>query len=132
MGDDLEPFHDDRGGSLDMVKRVVVGAHYGIIDWLVQRVSAATMAVFTILFLVVVLLHPHNGFEDWKALFSQGWLRIGMLLFFLCLFLHAWVGMRDILMDYVHSTGLRLTLQVLVLMSLAVYAFWAVAILWGK
>jgi succinate dehydrogenase / fumarate reductase membrane anchor subunit len=38
--------------------------------------------------------------------------------------------MRDILMDYVHSTGIRLMLQVCVLTSLAGYAIWAVQILW--
>ena len=33
-----------------MVKRVVVGAHYGLRDWLMQRVTAAVMAVYTLLF----------------------------------------------------------------------------------
>jgi succinate dehydrogenase hydrophobic anchor subunit len=37
-------------------KRVVVGAHYGLRDWLVQRVTAALMALFTLVLLVQVLL----------------------------------------------------------------------------
>ncbi|MFM2108072.1 MAG: succinate dehydrogenase, hydrophobic rane anchor protein, partial [Pseudomonadota bacterium] len=34
-------------------KRVVVGAHYGLRDWLAQRVTAVVMAVFTIVTLVL-------------------------------------------------------------------------------
>lgn len=115
-----------------MVNRTVVGAHYGIRDWLMQRITAAIMAVFTVLFLFVVLAHPPADYAHWKALMSHSWIRIGMLLFLLSLFLHAWVGMRDILMDYVHPTGIRLTLQVFVLVSLAAYAIWAFRILWGN
>lgn len=115
-----------------MVNRTVVGAHYGITDWLVQRVSAAIMAVSAVLFLGILAIHPPLHYEDWKMLFSHDWLRIGALLFFVSLALHAWVGMRDILMDYVHPTGIRLSLQVVVLLSLAACTLWAVDILWGK
>jgi succinate dehydrogenase / fumarate reductase membrane anchor subunit len=44
--------------------------------------------------------------------------------------LHAWVGMRDILMDYIKPTGLRLALEVLVILVLVGCAGWAVQILW--
>jgi succinate dehydrogenase / fumarate reductase membrane anchor subunit len=40
------------------------------------------------------------------------------------------VGVRDILMDYVKPDGLRLTLQVLVLLFIASYVGWAIQILW--
>ncbi len=97
-----------------------------------QRISAAIMGVFAVIFLLILLVHPAASYGDWKALMAHSWVKVGMLLFLLSLFLHAWVGMRDILMDYVHRTGIRLALQVLVLMSLAVYAIWAVRILWGN
>jgi succinate dehydrogenase / fumarate reductase membrane anchor subunit len=114
-----------------MVKRVVVGAHYGLRDWLVQRVSAVVMAVYTVLLAVVLVAAPPLDYADWKALFAHQWMRFATLLFFLSLFLHAWVGMRDILMDYVHPTGLRLALQVAVVLSLVFYAVWTVQVLWS-
>ena len=43
---------------------------------------------------------------------------------------HAWVGVRDIWMDYVKSVALRLTLQVLTLVWLVGCAGWAVQVLW--
>jgi len=36
-------------------KRLVVGAHYGLRDWLAQRATAIVMAVFTIVLLVLFL-----------------------------------------------------------------------------
>ncbi|GIX26652.1 succinate dehydrogenase, hydrophobic membrane anchor protein [Pelomicrobium sp. G1] len=114
-----------------MVKRVVVGAHYGLRDWLVQRVSAVVMAVYTVLLAVVLVAAPPLDYAGWRALFAQQWMRFATLLFFLSLFLHAWVGMRDILMDYVHPTGLRLALQVAVVLSLVFYAVWTVQVLWS-
>ena len=50
--------------------------------------------------------------------------------FFVSLFYHAWIGVRDIWMDYVKPTGLRLTLHVVTLAALIGYAAWAAAILW--
>jgi succinate dehydrogenase / fumarate reductase membrane anchor subunit len=114
-----------------MVKRVVVGAHYGLRDWLVQRVSAVVMALYTVLLTVVLAAAPPLDYAAWKALFAQQWMRFATLLFFLSLFLHAWVGVRDILMDYVHPTGVRLALQVVVVLALVYYAMWTVQVLWS-
>jgi succinate dehydrogenase / fumarate reductase membrane anchor subunit len=113
-----------------MVNRVVVGAHYGLRGWLVQRFSAVFMALYLVLFLVAMVAVRPAGFEAWQALMSQGWMRVATLLFFASLILHAWVGMRDILMDYIKPTGLRLGLEVGVILVLAVYAAWTAQILW--
>lgn len=113
-----------------MVNRIVVGAHYGLRGWLVQRVSAVVMALYTLLFVLAVWAARPVDHAAWKALFGQGWMRSATLLFFVSLFLHAWVGMRDILMDYVKPTGLRLALEVAVILLLVGCAGWAVQILW--
>ena len=114
-----------------MVKRVVVGAHYGLKDWLAQRVTAVVMVVYTVIFLGVLLTHAPMGYGEWKTLFTHGAMRVLTLLFFLSLFYHAWIGMRDILMDYVQATGVRLFLEVLVILGLVGYTIWTVSILWS-
>jgi len=113
-----------------VVNRIVVGAHYGLRGWLAQRISAIVMAVYVLLLIVTLLAVRPSGYDGWKGLMSQGWMRIATLLFFVSLILHAWVGMRDILMDYIKPTGLRLAMQVGVILVLAVYAAWTVQILW--
>ncbi|MBI1395922.1 MAG: succinate dehydrogenase, hydrophobic membrane anchor protein [Betaproteobacteria bacterium] len=114
-----------------MVKRIPVGAHYGLRDWLVQRVTAVVMAVYAVVLFLVLLTQRPSGFEAWKALFACQWMRLATLLFLLSLFWHAWVGMRDILMDYVHATGARLVLQVGVILLLVAYGLWSIQILWS-
>lgn len=114
-----------------MVKRVVTGAHYGLKDWLAQRITALVMAVYVIVFVGILLACPPHIYEDWRALFAQQPMRIATLIFFLSLFWHAWLGMRDILMDYIKPTGVRLGLEVAAVLVLAGYAVWVVQILWS-
>jgi succinate dehydrogenase / fumarate reductase membrane anchor subunit len=114
-----------------MVRRVVTGAHYGLRDWLAQRVTAVVMAVYALFMAGFLATHQPLAFTEWKALFGQQWMRLASLLFFFSLLLHAWVGVRDILMDYVHPTGIRLAIQVAAILALAAYGAWAVEILWA-
>jgi succinate dehydrogenase / fumarate reductase membrane anchor subunit len=113
-----------------MVKRIVVGAHYGLRSFLVQRVSAVAMALYALLFVALLIFAPPRGYEAWKALFANQAMKLATFVFLASLFLHAWVGMRDIFMDYVHHTGARLALQVTVILLLVAYAGWALQILW--
>ena len=113
-----------------MVERIVVGARYGLRDWLAQRITAAVMAVYSVILLVVLLGGRPITYAVWRDLFAQGWMRVATLLFAVSLAWHAWVGMRDILMDYVKPTGVRLSLEVAVLLALAGYLGWTVQILW--
>jgi len=112
------------------VKRLVVGAHYGLRDWLAQRITAVIMAVYSVIAAAIVLKNSPLTYAVWKDLFAQGWMRVATLLFAVSLAWHAWVGVRDILMDYIKPDGLRLTLQVLFILLLASYLGWAVQILW--
>ena len=112
------------------MNRVVTGAHYGLRDWLAQRITAVIMAVYTVILLVVLLGAVPITYPVWRDLFAQGWMRVATLLFAASLAWHAWVGVRDILMDYVKPVGVRLSLQVIVLVVLAGYLGWTIQILW--
>ena len=111
-------------------KRLVVGAHYGLRDWLSQRVTAALMALFTLAVVVQVLLPGEMGYDKWAGIFSQLWMKLLTFVVIVALLVHVWVGMRDILMDYVHAVGARLALQVLTIVWLVGCAGWAVQVLW--
>ncbi|QWT45847.1 succinate dehydrogenase, hydrophobic membrane anchor protein [Azospira inquinata] len=113
-----------------MVNRIVVGAHYGLRDWIAQRATAVVMAVYSVILLVTVGAIGPDSFEAWRGIFANGFMKFITFLFFLSLFFHAWVGIRDIWMDYVKPTSVRLTLHVLTLLALIGYAGWAAQILW--
>jgi succinate dehydrogenase / fumarate reductase membrane anchor subunit len=107
------------------------GSHTGTGTWLLQRATAVVLAVaLPGLMLACVMALPLD-FASWQALFEPLWRRVLVLLTGVALALHAWVGMRDIFMDYVHPMGLRLGLYLVVILSLAASVVWLAAILFG-
>ena len=111
-------------------KRLVVGAHYGLRDWLSQRVTAALMALFTIVLLVQVLMPGELGYDRWAGIFSAQWMKVLTFVVIVSLAWHAHPGVRDIWMDYVKPVGIRLALQVFTIAWLVGCASWAVQVLW--
>ncbi len=112
-------------------KRVVVGAHYGLRDWLAQRVTAALMVIFTAVVLAQVLLTTGSiGYDKWAGIFSTQWMKALTFTIFIALAYHVWVGMRDIWMDYIKPVGMRLVLQVFTLVWLVSCLGWAIQVLW--
>ena len=114
-----------------MLNRIVTGAHYGLRDWLIQRVTAVVMALFTVYVAGWLLLQSRVDYDVWTGLFSNNVMRSFALLFLLSLFYHAWIGVRDIVMDYVKPASIRLLIHVLVILALLLYSIWSVQILWG-
>ena len=113
------------------VHKLPVGAHYGSRDWLSQRVTALVMTLYTALLLGIVLWHGGLGYAAWRALFAGNAYRVATFLFMVSLFVHAWVGVRNVLMDYAKPLSVRLTLQIVVICVLIAYAGWTIQVLWG-
>jgi succinate dehydrogenase / fumarate reductase membrane anchor subunit len=111
-------------------KRLVVGAHYGLRDWLAQRITAVVMAVYTVILLFWFFAAHNFSYEGWAGIFATQWMKLATFVALLCLFYHAWVGIRDIWMDYVKPMGVRLFLQVLTILWLVGCAGYAAQILW--
>jgi len=113
-------------------KRLVVGAHYGLRDWLAQRVTGALMALFTIVVLGELLLTKGPiGYALWAGIFAAQWMKVLTFTVIVALLYHVWVGMRDIWMDYITAAvWLRLVLQILTIVWLVGCAGWAIQVLW--
>ena len=122
-------------------KRTVVGAHYGLRDWLSQRVTAGLMALFTLIVLAqviftfavlaqVLLSKGPVGYDKWAGIFASQWMKVLTFAVIVALIWHVWVGMRNVWMDYIQPVGARLTLQVLTLAWLIGCAGWAFQVLW--
>ncbi|WP_374662328.1 succinate dehydrogenase, hydrophobic membrane anchor protein [Inhella sp.] len=111
-------------------KRLVTGASYGLRDWLAQRVTGALMALFTLALLAQVLAPGEMNYVRWSGIFSAQWMKILTFALIVSLAYHAWVGVRDIWMDYVKPVGIRLCLHVFTLVWLVGCTGWAVQVLW--
>ena len=111
-------------------RRLVVGAHYGLRDWLAQRVTSLLMALFTLAVVVQVLMPGPLDYVRWSGIFAQQWMKVLTFVTAVALLYHVWVGMRDIWMDYIKPVGTRLLLQALTIVWLLACAGYAAQILW--
>lgn len=112
-------------------KRIVVGAHYGLRDWLSQRITGALLALFTLILLAQVLFtRGPIGYDKWAGIFSSQWMKVLTFVVIVSLLYHVWVGMRNIWMDYVQPVAIRLTLQIFTIVWLVGCAGWAIQVLW--
>jgi len=113
-----------------MVKRIVTGAHYGLRDWLVQRMTAMVMLTFSVV-AALRIVTAESGYEAWHAVFEPAWMRVALFLFLLSVLYHAWIGIRDIYMDYIQPVTIRLALHTLTVLALVAYAGWVFELVWS-
>lgn len=112
-------------------KRIVTGAHYGLRDWLSQRVTAALMALFTLVVLAqVIFTSGPIGYDQWAGIFASQWMKVLTFAVIVALLWHVWVGVRDIWMDYIKPLGVRLLLQIFTIVWLTGCAGWSIQVLW--
>jgi len=116
---------------VDLTAKNVVGAHYGLRDWLVQRVTAVAMIAWLAVFLGCLMWNGGFDHASWRLLWASAAFRLLSFAFMVAVLWHAWVGVRNIAMDYLKPVGLRLTFQCAVIAALVVYLGWTIQVLWG-
>ncbi|MDX5299377.1 MAG: succinate dehydrogenase, hydrophobic membrane anchor protein [Gammaproteobacteria bacterium] len=114
-----------------MVSTVTNLGRSGVYDWMVQRVSAVVLALYTVFLLGFILCASPLDFPTWKALFEQTWMRIFSLMALVSLGAHAWIGLWTVATDYLKATGVRFAFQATCGTAMFVYFVWGVQILWG-
>lgn len=113
-----------------MIDRKLTGAHYGLRDWAAQRITAVLMLIYTVFLVVAIILLP-SDYQQWQIFFSHTWVRLITQITVIGLVMHAWVGIRDIWMDYVKPAGLRLFLHVATILWLVGCLIYSVKVIWG-
>jgi succinate dehydrogenase / fumarate reductase membrane anchor subunit len=103
----------------------------GMRTWILQRLTALYMLIYLLVFGVSLLSQPVHDFSNWRSHFSAVFPNIATLLFFFSLLFHAWVGVRDILIDYVHASSLRLLLWIIITLGLVMLAIWISMVLYS-
>lgn len=103
----------------------------GLRTWLLQRLTAVYMILYAFSFSFYFLAIEQLDYLQWRALFARPWVNIGTSLFFIALLYHAWVGVRDILIDYVSGNAWRFVIWTLVSLLQVTLAIWATMILWS-
>lgn len=104
----------------------------GLRAWLVQRASAVYMLSFIAFILVHFMVDRPLSYEAWHGWMMSRGVSVATAVFFAALLAHAWVGLRDVIMDYVHPLALRVCALALLGVGLAAMGAWVVRILWMR
>jgi succinate dehydrogenase / fumarate reductase membrane anchor subunit len=104
----------------------VTRAAQGLRAWLLQRFTAIYLAAYLVYTLARLMLGGPLEYPQWRAWLSEPWMGVSTALFGLALLVHAWVGVRDVLIDYVHPVWIRLLLMALTALMLLVSLLWMV------
>lgn len=104
-------------------------AHRGLGEWLLQRLSSLYLAGFAVWIVIQLMVLTPTDYLAWKAWVANGGVRLAFAVFFLSVLVHAWVGMRSVILDYLKPLWVRFMVQLLLAFGLLVLAFWAAQIL---
>ncbi len=102
-----------------------MGPSQGLGPWLVQRFSGLYLAIFFIYVILWFVLGGPESYQEWRDWIGAPGMNIAAGLFFLALVTHSWVGIRDVIIDYVPPIGLRITLLVLLAVGLMGCLLWS-------
>lgn len=103
----------------------------GMRAWLLQRLSGTYIALYMVLGLIIISMSPRFDYAYWHVLMSQPAVSIATLLFFLFILIHAWVGIRDVLLDYVQIAALRFSILMALALGLITMGIWVSMILFA-
>ena len=114
---------------MSAAKKTPVGARYGLGGWLAQRGSAVVLLFVPLALALAVWGAQPQGAEEWRALLARPAMRLALLALAVALVWHAFLGMRDVLMDYIKPDFLRLVAVGGFFAYLLVCLLWAMLIL---
>ncbi|MCB1737127.1 MAG: succinate dehydrogenase, hydrophobic membrane anchor protein [Gammaproteobacteria bacterium] len=101
----------------------------GLKAWAVQRLTAVYLGGFFIYLIATVLINPPADVHVWRAQLGDGVAAVAWLLFVLSLCWHAWIGIRDVVLDYVHPPVWRLGVLIAFGGGLVGCALWGLKII---
>jgi succinate dehydrogenase / fumarate reductase membrane anchor subunit len=101
----------------------------GLRAWLVQRLSAVYMVAYFVFFFLNLISKTPHSYPEWREFMTSPLMSVPTLLLVILLLMHAWVGVRDVIIDYVHPFKVRFTVLSLIAASLLAMGAWALLVL---
>jgi succinate dehydrogenase / fumarate reductase membrane anchor subunit len=114
-----------------MVASVTNLGRSGLYDWMIQRVTAVVLALYTIFMIGYLAFGAELTYEMWSELFQCTAMRIFTLLALLSFAAHVWIGLWSVSTDYIKPTGFRFVFQSVCGLVTFIYVVWGIQILWG-
>jgi succinate dehydrogenase / fumarate reductase, membrane anchor subunit len=114
-----------------MVVNITSLTNNGLRDWMIQRVSAVIITLYTVFILGFLFTHPQMDYLTWRELFTPLWVKIFSLMTLMAFVLHSYIGLWTVFTDYIRPRALRFTMQILLRFMLIAFLIWGIQILWS-
>lgn len=114
-----------------MVKPISSVGRNGVHDYLLIRASAIVMTLYVIFLMSFFVSESSINYHNWYAFFGNTFTKVFTMLALVSVLVHAWIGLWQVLTDYVKVAALRALLQLAVIVALVAYVFSGLFILWG-
>lgn len=114
-----------------MVSNASALGRNGIHDWLLLRAAAMVMTLYVLYILGFLIMSGPLTWEIWHGFFASSFTKVFTLLTLFCILVHGWIGMWQVLTDYVKPLALRMLLQLVIVVALFVYAIYGTVVVWG-
>ncbi|WP_380184373.1 succinate dehydrogenase membrane anchor subunit [Kalamiella sp. sgz302252] len=103
----------------------------GVHDWLLVRASAIVMTLYVLYILGFIVMSDTLTYDLWRGFFASSVTKVFTLLTLFSILMHGWIGMWQVLTDYVKHLATRLLLQMAIVVALFVYAIYGTVVVWG-
>lgn len=113
-----------------MVSNASALGRTGIQDWLLIRSSAIIIALY-VLYIVGFVAINDITYEVWRGFFASSVTKVFTILTLFSILVHAWIGMWQVLTDYVKPLAIRLVLQLAIIVGLLAYLIYGTIVVWG-
>jgi succinate dehydrogenase / fumarate reductase membrane anchor subunit len=120
-----------------MVANVTSFSRSGLSDFIVQRVTAVVLAIYTLCVVGWFIANPGADHAAISGYFGSGAMKAFTTLAVLSTAAHAWIGMWTVGTDYIRghyfggiATTARLVYQAGVMAGLFIYTLWGIEVIW--
>lgn len=114
-----------------MVSNASALGRNGVHDFILVRATAIVITLYIIYMIGFFALNGELTYEIWSGFFSSTFTKVFTLLTLVSILIHTWIGMWQVLTDYVKPLAIRLFLQLAIVVALAVYVIYGFVVVWG-
>ncbi|CAJ0998643.1 Succinate dehydrogenase hydrophobic membrane anchor subunit [Sodalis praecaptivus] len=114
-----------------MVSNASALGRNGVHEWLLVRASAIVICLYIIYLLGFILIADILIYDVWRGFFATPMTKVFTLLTLFSILVHTWIGMWQVLTDYIKPLALRLLLQLAIVIVLMVYLLYGTVVVWG-
>lgn len=114
-----------------MVSNATALGRNGVQDWLLLRASAILITLYILYIFGFVVMTDTLTYDIWRGFFASAFTKVFTLLTLFSILIHGWIGMWQVLTDYVKTLAMRLVLQLVIVVVLLSYAIYGFVVVWG-